>query len=144
MATGATVDRGGGHVAHVRSRGAALVDVVAVLLFVVIGRASHQHGDSPAGIASTAWPFAVGLGVGWALVAAGRRHTRPASLSSLPAGAAVCITTVAVGMTLRVVAGQGTAAAFVGVATGFLGLVMLAGRLALDVAGRRRVRQGRP
>ncbi len=113
--------------------------MVALALFVVIGRASHHHDETVAGVASTAWPFAVGLGAGWALVvASGRsRAFRWVSPASLPAGCAVCVATVAIGMTLRVVAGQGTAPAFVAVATGFLGAVMLAGRLVIRAASRR-------
>jgi hypothetical protein len=109
------------------------------LLFVVIGRASHHHGETIEGVASTAWPFTAGLGAGWALVAgAGRlRRDKPVSPASLTGGGAVCVVTVAMGMTLRVVAGQGVAPAFIAVATGFLGAVMLAGRLVLGVAARR-------
>lgn len=114
-----------------RAAAAAAVDVLAVVLFVVIGRASHDRGESPAGVLSTLWPFAVGLAAGWLLV---RLARRPAG--SLGSGAAVCVTTVAVGMVLRVVAGQGTAAAFVGVATGFLGAVMVGGRLVVHLADR--------
>lgn len=121
-----------------RRRSVFVVDVLAVLLFVVIGRASHHHGETAPGIASTAWPFAVGLCAGWELVAAVRhRRGKPIAPSSLPTATAVCATTVAVGMILRVVAGQGTAPAFIGVATGFLGAVMLVGRLALGATGRR-------
>lgn len=103
---------------------AAALDLAAVALFVVIGRASHHHGESPGGIASTAWPFLSGLVAGWLVVA--RR-----SPATVRAGAVVCTATVALGMVLRVVAGQGTAAAFIGVATGFLGAFMLGGRLLL-------------
>ena len=39
------------------------LDVGCVLVFVIIGRASHTQGESLAGIASTAWPFLAGLGV---------------------------------------------------------------------------------
>ena len=126
-----------------RWRRAALVDLAAVVLFVVIGRASHRHAETAAGIASTGWPFLAGLGTGWAVVGAlGRRRGTPANPSSfadpssLASGAAICAATVASGMALRVVAGQGTAPSFVGVATGFLGTLMLAGRAALR-AGRR-------
>jgi peptidoglycan/LPS O-acetylase OafA/YrhL len=114
-----------------RTTGAATIDVLAVLIFVVIGRASHDHGESPAGIASTLWPFACGLAVGWLLV---RLARWPAA--SVRAGAATCVVTVAVGMVLRVVAGQGTAAAFIGVATGFLGAAMVGGRLVVRLADR--------
>lgn len=44
-------------------------------------------------------------------------------------GVLVCVSTVALGMALRVVSGQGTAVAFVLVALGFLGAVMLGWRL---------------
>lgn len=114
--------------------GAAAIDVVAVVIFVVIGRASHDHGESPTGIASTLWPFACGLVVGWLLVRLARRP--PASIWS---GVVVCVATVAVGMVLRVVAGQGTAAAFIVVATAFLGAAMVGGRLAARLAARRRL-----
>ena len=38
-----------------------LADVLCVLAFVMIGRASHQAGESLAGVTSTAWPFLAGL-----------------------------------------------------------------------------------
>lgn len=118
--------------------GAAAVDMIAVALFVVIGRASHRHAETAAGIASTAWPFAVGLGTGWAILAAlGRRRGERPDPATLSSGAAVCAATVACGMTLRVVAGQGTAPTFIGVATGFLGALMLGGRAALGAATQR-------
>lgn len=117
---------------------AGAIDVVAVTLFVSIGRSAHRHGLSPTGFASTAWPFAVGLATGWAVT--GRRRSRPLSVR---AGAAVCGTTVAVGMVLRVVAGQGTAASFVAVSVGFLGSLMVGGRLLVRAAARRRGRRPR-
>ena len=73
-------------------------------------------GSILGGITSTAWPFLSGLAIGWGAVAA-RRLRGP----SLYSGVVVCISTVAVGMVLRVVSGQGTAFAFVLVALGFLG-----------------------
>jgi hypothetical protein len=115
-------------------RTAASLDLVAVLLFVGIGRAVHAHGLSIDGMASTAWPFLSGLVVGW--VALTLAHRAPASLGS---GALVCLATVAVGMALRAVAGQGTAAAFVVVALCFLGAFMCGWRLLarmLRVSGR--------
>ncbi len=45
------------------------------------------------------------------------------------------LATVAVGMTLRVIAGQGTAVAFIAVALGFLGLFLLGWRLLVRGAG---------
>jgi hypothetical protein len=105
-------------------RVAVTLDLVAVLVFVGIGRSVHAHGLSIDGLASTAWPFVSGLAVGW--VALTLAHRVPASLWS---GALVCGATVAVGMALRVVAGQGTAAAFVVVALCFLGAFMCGWRL---------------
>lgn len=106
------------------------LDVVAVVAFVTIGRASHDHGETLPGVLSTAWPFAVGAAAGWAL-------TRRADPVSVPTGALQCVTTVAVGMILRVVAGQGTAPGFVIVSLGFLGLFMVGGRWLLRTGARR-------
>lgn len=110
---------------------AAAIDMVAIVLFVAIGRRSHHHADTVSGLISTLWPFAVGLGAGWVTVASTRHRLWP-PLS----GALVCAVTVAVGMVVRVLAGQGTAAAFVGVALGFLGAVMVGGRLAVGALHR--------
>jgi hypothetical protein len=119
------------------ARGAVVLDTGCVLLFVVIGRASHTKGESLAGIASTAWPFLCGLGAGWLV---SRAWQRPLALR--PAGIAVWLCTVALGMVLRVVSGQGTAAAFIVVALVFLGLFLLGWRLAAAVLTRRRVGGG--
>jgi hypothetical protein len=100
------------------------LDCLCVLVFVIIGRASHTKGESLAGIASTAWPFLAGLGVGWVTV---RGWREPFGL--VTAGVGAWLGTVVVGMVLRVVAGQGTAVAFIGVALAFLGLFMLGWRL---------------
>ncbi|TDD61007.1 DUF3054 domain-containing protein, partial [Actinomadura darangshiensis] len=42
-----------------------VADVCCVLVFVGIGRSSHDEAASAAGFATTAWPFLVGLAVGW-------------------------------------------------------------------------------
>jgi Protein of unknown function (DUF3054) len=104
--------------------GATVADVCCVLVFVVIGRASHHDGESLAGVASTAWPFLAGLAVGLLVT---RAWPRP--ISVIPAGTGAWLGTVAVGMLLRVVAGQGTAPAFIGVALAFLGLFLLGWRV---------------
>lgn len=124
------------------------LDVVAVLLFVVIGRASHRHHEDLEGVASTAWPFLAGLGVSWALLAAGRAARRRQARApggrrsplSAANGAALCASTVAVGMVLRVIAGQGTAPSFIAVAIAFLGACMVGGRAAANVLSRRLAR----
>jgi Protein of unknown function (DUF3054) len=108
---------------RVRPAVAALLDVCCVLAFVAIGRASHHDGESAAGLAAVAWPFLAGLAVG---LLATRAWRRPAAI--VPAGLGAWLGTVVIGMLLRVVAGQGTAPAFIGVALAFLGLFLLGWR----------------
>ena len=100
------------------------IDVAIVVLFVGVGRSVHDHGVNVMGMASTTWPFAVGLAIGWLVPVAHRR-----SGASVIDGLRVCLVAVPVGMILRVVSGQGIAAAFVLVAFGFLGATMLGWRM---------------
>ena len=101
-----------------------LADVCCVLVFVVIGRASHHDGESVAGVASTAWPFLAGLAIGEIATRAWRDP-----LALVPAGTGVWLATVAGGQLLRVVSGQGTEFAFVLVSAAFLGLFLLGWRV---------------
>jgi FtsH-binding integral membrane protein len=116
-------------------------DACCVLAFVVIGRASHAKGETLGGIASTSWPFLAGLAIGWlATVVWARERTRPGAArrrpgpgwrpaALAPAGLIAWLATVALGMTFRVISGQGTAVAFIGVALAFLGLFFLGWRI---------------
>jgi hypothetical protein len=106
-----------------RSSAAAFLDLCCVVAFVAIGRASHHKGDDLVGFASTLWPFLTGAVVGWLVTRAWRN---PGAL--VPAGVGVWLGTVALGMVLRVVSGQGIAFSFVLVALAFLGLFMLGWR----------------
>ncbi len=117
--------------ALMKGRLAVVLDCCCVLLFVIIGRASHAKGESLAGIASTAWPFLAGLAGGWLAARAWRRP-----FGVFPAGVGAWLGAVAGGMVLRVVSGQGTAVAFIGVALAFLGLFLLGWRLVAGLAGR--------
>lgn len=119
-----------------RSAAGVLADVCCVVVFVVIGHASHHDGGGLAGLASTLWPFLTGLAIG---VAATRAWRRPLAL--VPTGVGVWLCTVAVGQVLRVVAGQGTAAAFVAVSLAFLGLFLLGWRAVARLAPTARARQ---
>ena len=101
-----------------------LADVCCVLIFVVIGRANHHAGDTLAGVVSTAWPVLAGLAAG---ELATRAWRRPFVL--VPTGAGVWLATVALGQALRVLAGQGTALAFIVVSLLFLGLFLLGWRV---------------
>ena len=112
-------------------RAVAVIDVVAVLSFVAIGRTVHTRGGGVGGLASTAWPFLVGLGIGWLVVTARHRDG-----TGLVDGAVVVVTSVTVAMVLRVLTGPGTAVAFIAVALAFLGAVMVGGRLAVGGLGR--------
>jgi hypothetical protein len=97
------------------------IDAVLVIVFAAIGRASHEHTVDALGILETAWPFLVGLVIGWALLRAWKAPAAP-----LRTGVPLAIVTVVIGMMLRVLAQQGIAVAFVIVATITL-LVFLAG-----------------
>lgn len=101
-----------------------VLDVVCVLVFVGVGRATHDDAGDLVGFLSALWPFLVGLGVGWG---AWRVWRRPEVI--LPSGVGVWGTTVGLGMVLRVLSGQGTAVAFVVVATLFLGAALLGWRV---------------
>lgn len=111
-----------------------LVDVLVVLTFAVVGRASHAEGLSVLGVLAVAWPFLAGLLGGW-LVAGGLIRV---AMSSVRGGAVVWVTTVLAGMTIRALTGLGTAPAFVAVATLTLGVGLMGGRLIL------RARRDRP
>ncbi|MGB8179708.1 MAG: DUF3054 domain-containing protein [Acidimicrobiales bacterium] len=105
-----------------------VLDALVVALFVAIGRSAHHHVLSWGGFASTLWPFGTGLLIGWTWVLArGRRG------SSIASGVVVWLTTVTVGMLLRVEFSQGTALEFVAVTLGFLGALMLGARLLAGV-----------
>ena len=100
---------------------AAAIDIALVVIFTVIGRASHDEG--PAGLLVTAWPFLGGLAIGWLLMRAWRHPRR-----IVWTGIGIWIATLAGGMLLRVISGQGTAIAFIVVATVALGVVLIGWR----------------
>jgi len=106
----------------------SLLDVCCVLAFVTIGRHAHHNADSLAGIWQTAWPFLAGLAVGLAAV---RYWRHP--LSVAPAGIGAWLGAAGAGMVIRVLAGQGTAPAFIAVTIAFLGLFLLGWRVLADV-----------
>jgi Protein of unknown function (DUF3054) len=99
------------------------LDVCCVLVFAAIGRHAHHDGDSLAGIGLTAWPFLAGLAIGLLAV---RSWRRPASI--WPSGVGAWLGGAGAGMVIRVLAGQGTAAAFIAVTFAFLALFMLGWR----------------
>ena len=116
-----------------RRRTVLIADLLAVLVFVLLGRRSHEEGSAVAGTVATAWPFVTGAAVGEVVVAAVRRAPE-----SLAAGAVVTAGAVGVGMLLRRLAGGGTPLSFVVVATTFLALFLLGWRVAARLLARRR------
>lgn len=119
---------------------APLLDLLVVLVFAAVGRRNHGEADALTGIVTTAWPFVVGVIVGWIVLVVMKRLPGRA----LTSGAIVWLTTVVVGMILRQVSGHGTAVAFVIVAVAFNGACMLGWRLVARVLERRRAGTATP
>ncbi|WP_411700574.1 DUF3054 domain-containing protein [Conyzicola sp.] len=114
---------------------AFLTDAALVLVFVLIGRASHDENPM-LGALVTYWPFLVALLVGWVLARAWR-----SPLAVLRSGVPIWVTTVALGMLLRVLADQGVQWSFVIVTSVVLGVFLLGWRaVAHLVSARRRAR----
>jgi hypothetical protein len=101
-----------------------ILDVCAVLAFVAIGRHTHHDASSLTGLLATAGPFLGGLAIGLAAVRAWRRP-----MALVPAGLGAWLGAAGAGMVIRVLVGQGTAAAFIAVTLGFLGLFLLGWRV---------------
>jgi Protein of unknown function (DUF3054) len=112
-------------IARRTERWAVVVDAVAVLVFVLIGRANHGEAESLHGVLRTLWPFAAGLAVGWVLIV---RRTIPGA--SIRAGVIAALGTVVLGLVLRAGAGQGLAPSFVVVAVVVILLLVVGWRLA--------------
>ena len=110
---------------------AAVLDVLLVLVFAAVGRRSHAEGLDVAGILRTAWPFLAGTAAGW-LVAGVALDAGPRSLAF---GAVVVVCTVAIGMLLRRLTGDGTALPFVVVATTVVTVLLLGWRLVARLVG---------
>ncbi|MCR2799754.1 DUF3054 domain-containing protein [Microbacterium sp. zg-Y818] len=115
------------------------LDIVLVALFAAIGRASHDSAPFGLGLVTTAWPFLAALVVGWVVTLAWRRPAAP-----VRTGLGVWAVTVAGGMVLRAVTGQGTALPFIIVATLTLLLLLVGWRVvATLMQARRRAQDGR-
>lgn len=110
-----------------------LLDVLVVLGFAAAGRSSHDEGLTIGGVADTAWPFLAALVLGWLLAVVARTP-----MASIRAWGIIWPATVAGGMLLRWLTGDGTAPSFVLVATGVLGAGLLVWRIVASLAARRR------
>ena len=115
---------------------AFLLDVVLVIVFASIGRASHDEANPVLGSLQTAWPFLVGTVIGWLVVRALRKGW-PVDVGP---GITVWFATLVFGMVLRRVTGAGTAPSFVVVAAIVLAVLLLGWRALASVAARRAAR----
>ena len=125
--------------------GAAAIDLALVIVFVLIGRASHDEGATGGGSSGegatgegavlgalqTLWPFLVGLAAGWLISRAWRAPAR------LKTGLIIWPVTVVVGMLLRALTGQGVQLSFIIVTTLVLGAFLVGWRLIAKVVKRR-------
>ena len=110
----------------------ACVDIIAVVLFVAIGRRNHDEGTAIDGIATVAAPFLIALVVAWI---SSRAWRTPGSLRT---SLIVWLVTVFGGLELRhFVFDRGTATPFVIVATLVLGAFIVGGRFVLNLRLRR-------
>jgi peptidoglycan/LPS O-acetylase OafA/YrhL len=103
---------------------AIAVDVIAVVVFAIIGRSSHHESNDLLGVALTAWPFLAGCLIG---VLVSRAWRSPAALRT---GVVIWLCTVSAGMLLRAVTGRGVALVFIVVATITLAVLLLGWRAA--------------
>ena len=109
---------------------ALVLDLVLIVLFAYIGRASHGE-NAVAGLWITSWPFLAGAFVGWL---SGRVWRKP--LAPWRSGLEVWAGTLIAGMLLRVAVGQGVAVSFIIVA-GIVLFVFLVGWRLIATALRR-------
>jgi Protein of unknown function (DUF3054) len=102
----------------------AVADAVSIVIFVAIGRKNHDEGQAVSGIFRVAAPFLLALLAGWVIA---RMWKEPLSHRS---GVLISLTTIVLGMVLRnIVFDDGTATAFIIVATVFLGTLLNGWRL---------------
>ena len=103
---------------------AAIVDVVAVIVFVAIGRRNHDEGTALSGVLGVAAPFLIALVGSWFALRTWREPFNRASV------VATGVITVVAGLFLRkIVFDRGIATSFIIVATITLGVLIGLGRL---------------
>ena len=113
-----------------------ILDLALVTVFAALGRQSHEHGLTPAGVLATALPFLVACLLGWA---AARAWRSPAGL--WPTGVVLWLVTAGAGLGIRALTGGGTATSFMVVTFLVLGAFLLGSRLAWRAVRRLRSRR---
>lgn len=103
---------------------AVVADVLVVVVFATVGRASHDESTSLPGIWHTAWPFLLGTAIALGLTAYTGSDPRTVGV-----GVRVWLWTLVLGMVARKAFGDGIAPAFFVVATVVLGVLFLGWRL---------------
>lgn len=114
----------------------AAVDLLLILVFAVIGRASHARGLEPLGVLETAWPFLVAGLVAWIVV-----NLLDDDGFGIRSALIVWLVTVTVGLGLRIVSRGGAAVAFVLVTAGVLAAFLFGWRLVSWLVRRRKQSQ---
>lgn len=119
---------------------ALVVDVVAIVVFAIVGRSSHAEANTLLGVLATAWPFLVGAAVGHVICQLVR--TLGADPIGWRAGAVVWASTLVVGVALRLVSGSTAAWSFVLVAGIVLAAFLVGWRVLVGLAQQARTRTG--
>ena len=115
---------------------AAGIDVLALVVFVVTGRSSHNESESITEVLKVFAPFAIALAAGWLL---SRAWNKP--LAPFPTGIQLWLATAGGGLLLRrVVFQRSTAFGFVIVGSAFLLATLLGWRLIAEWWGERRAK----
>ncbi len=117
---------------------ALALDVICILVFAIVGRSSHGEASDLLGVLRTAWPFVAGGLLGMLI---GRTWRHP---STLTAGVYVWLSTVIVGIVLRLVTGAGAPVSFIIVTTVVLGAFLLGWRAGLRAVQAARLRRSHP
>ena len=107
-----------------RAAACLAIDAVFVVLFVALGRSSHDEGgNAVTGTLSVAAPFLIALALGWAVARAWRSPAEPTT------GIGIWLTVLVAGMLLRrFVFDRGTALPFIIVAACFTLLFLVGWR----------------
>jgi uncharacterized membrane protein YoaK (UPF0700 family) len=117
------------------SRFAFLVDLLVLVVFVAVGRRSHDEGSGLEGFVRVLWPFAVGLVVATLASGVGKHPFERGRV------VAAWLGTVAVGMVLRIaVQDREFKLSFVIVTTLFFGAGMLGWRAIVKRTARRKLK----
>jgi hypothetical protein len=122
----------------VKALPAFVVDVVAILVFAILGRSSHDEANTLLGVLSTAWPFLAGATIGHAVC----RIAAPlgGDAAARRPGVVVWAGTLVGGTVLRLASGDTAAWTFVVVAGVVLALFLVGWRSLFRKVQRARTR----